>query len=200
MNDYYKESFDFVNSFYPLPESIFKQVYEFSELKQYGPNETIIDLGVIPQKVYLILNGAVRSYLILDDGREIIKSIYISKLFFTSFKALVNRTASLSIYETISECDILEIDYHALHKLCKSNIDVKTLYSKYLEFIIFEESDKYMEMVSLNAKERYLSLRKKIPDVDNLMPQYQIASYLGISPVQLSRIRSKLNRVTSKLN
>jgi len=193
MNDYYKESFDFVNIFHTLPESIFKQIFEFTALKTFGPNEKIIDFGETPQKIYLLLKGAIRSYMVLDDGREIIKTIFIPKQFFTSFKALINRKPSQATYETISECEILEIDYHLFHKLCMSNIEVKTLYSRYLEFIIFDESDKYIEMVSLNAKERYLSLRKKIPNVDNLMPQYQIASYLGISAVQLSRIRSKLN-------
>jgi hypothetical protein len=45
----------------------------------------------------------------------------------------------------------------------------------------------------MNATERYLSLRKQIPNIDNLIPQYQIATYLSITPVQLSRIRNNLN-------
>jgi hypothetical protein len=47
--------------------------------------------------------------------------------------------------------------------------------------------------MTLNATESYIKLRKQIPDIDSLIPQYQIASYLSISPVQLSRIRKKLN-------
>ncbi len=193
MNDYYKESFDFVNSFHPIPESTFKQIYEFSRLKRFGPNEKLIDLGDTPQKIYLIVKGVIRSYVILDNGKEITQSIFVPKMFFTSFKALIKRMPSNSIYETISECCIFEVDYALFTKLCKSDLQVMTLYTKYLEYIIFDESDKYIEIVSFNAKERYLSLRNRIPDIDNLMPQYHIASYLGVSPVQLSRIRSKLN-------
>ncbi|MGB6268061.1 MAG: hypothetical protein WBF67_03545 [Olleya sp.] len=45
----------------------------------------------------------------------------------------------------------------------------------------------------MNAKGRYLKLREKIPNIDNLIPQYQIAAYLSITPVQLSRIRAFIN-------
>ena len=44
----------------------------------------------------------------------------------------------------------------------------------------------------MDATQRYLKLCKKIPDIESLIPQYQIASYLGITPVQLSRIRKKM--------
>jgi hypothetical protein len=48
-----------------------------------------------------------------------------------------------------------------------------------------------VELISQNAKERYSALQKQIPEVDELIPQFHIASYLGITPVQLSRIRKK---------
>ena len=50
-----------------------------------------------------------------------------------------------------------------------------------------------LELMSLNATERYLNLRKRIPNIDELIPQFQIASFLNITPVQLSRVRKKLN-------
>ncbi len=193
MNDYYKESFDLVNSFHPISESIFKEIYEFSELKRFKPNKKIIDLGDTPQKIYLIANGILRSYVILDNGKEITQTIFVSKMFFTSFKALVKKEPSESVYETVTECDIFEIDHSLLSKVYKKNLEMMTAYNKYLEFLIYKESDRYIDIISSNAKERYLALRNRIPEIDNIMAQYHIASYLGISPVQLSRIRAKLN-------
>ena len=48
------------------------------------------------------------------------------------------------------------------------------------------------DLSSLDAKQRYLKLRKFIPEIDALIPQYHIASYLNITPVQLSRIRKDI--------
>lgn len=193
MNDYYAESFDIVNSIYPISESVFKQIYGFSKLKRFKPNEKIIDFGDKPQKIYLIVKGVLRSYLTLDSGKEITETIFVSKMFFTSYKALIKKEPSKSVYETVTECIIYEIDYSLLSKVYKESIEVMAFYNKYLEFLIYMEGAKYLEMISTNATERYLSLRNRIPDIDNIMPQYHIASYLGVSPVQLSRIRSKLN-------
>ena len=49
-----------------------------------------------------------------------------------------------------------------------------------------------LDVLSKDARTRYLELRNLIPQIDNLIPQYQIASFLNITPVQLSRIRSEI--------
>ena len=64
---------------------------------------------------------------------------------------------------------------------------------KLLEHIFITYENRSLDLMRLDATERYLKLREQIPNIDNLIPQYQIASYLNITPVQLSRIRKKLN-------
>ena len=49
-----------------------------------------------------------------------------------------------------------------------------------------------IELATLTAKDRYIKLKNRIPNIDNLIPQYHIASHLGITPIQLSRIRRDL--------
>ena len=72
------------------------------------------------------------------------------------------------------------------------NCDLFRFHSHFMEYLICQNDVKHKELLSMNATQRYLSLRKQIPNIDNLIPQYQIASYLSITPVQLSRIRAKL--------
>jgi hypothetical protein len=69
-------------------------------------------------------------------------------------------------------------------------MDVLKLYVGYLEHVFSINEDRHLKILSKDAKERYLDLKKNIPDIDDLIPQYQIAAYLNITPVQLSRIRS----------
>ena len=56
-----------------------------------------------------------------------------------------------------------------------------------------EYEERSLELMSMDATERYLKLRERIPHIDDLIPQFQIASFLSITPVQLSRIRKNLN-------
>jgi len=78
-------------------------------------------------------------------------------------------------------------------KLCKADVDVANLYAKILERIFIQYENRNLELISMDATERYLKLREQIPNIDDLIPQFQIASYLSITPVQLSRIRKKMN-------
>jgi hypothetical protein len=55
-----------------------------------------------------------------------------------------------------------------------------------------EYEKRQLELISMDAKQRYLTLINEIPEIETLIPQYQIASYLSVTPVQLSRIRKKI--------
>lgn len=84
--------------------------------------------------------------------------------------------------------------------LCETNSKLKALYTKVLEYLYIKYEKRLVESISLNATERYLELQKQIPDVNTLISQYHIASYLGITPVQLSRIRKKLDSQLTNVN
>jgi hypothetical protein len=85
------------------------------------------------------------------------------------------------------------MNFHDFKDLCREEFEIGRLYVKVLEHAFIAYEDRNLDLMRLNATESYLKLRKQIPNIDNLIPQYQIASYLNITPVQLSRIRKKLN-------
>ena len=141
----------------------------------------------------MLVSGLVRCYLITESGKEFNKSFYLPIGFVGSLTALIKRKPSLFVFEALSDCKLYEVDYYKLIELCKNNEQVNMLYSKVLEVVYVMYERRLIELISLDAKGRYLALRKQIPKVDELIPQYHIASYLGITPVQLSRIRKKLD-------
>ena len=192
MKPYYKETFDFINTFHPISDSVYRQLHDFSKFKELKSNEKLLKQGVIPQKVYFITKGVIRAYLRLDSGKEVTTTLHYPLMFFGSFRALLKKEPTSIIYETLTDCHVYEIDFTDFYRLCAKNIEVMALYSKLLESIIFKKEERYIELSHKDAKARYLSLRERIPDLDNIIPQYQIAASLGITPVQLSRIRAKL--------
>jgi CRP-like cAMP-binding protein len=69
-----------------------------------------------------------------------------------------------------------------------------TIARKYVETLFIEKEKRERRLLSEDAATRYLSFQKDYPGLEDKIPQYQIASYLGITPVALSRIRKKLNK------
>jgi CRP-like cAMP-binding protein len=183
---------DFLKSFNGVSEEILEELRKISNFKKIKSGKQIVKLNKVPSKVYMLLSGVVRCYLITESGKEFNKNFYLPIGFVGPLTALIKKQPSLFVFEALSDCEMYEIDYNKLIDLCKINEAVNMLYSKVLEsvYVIYER--RLIELISLDAKGRYLALQKQIPEVDALIPQYHIASYLGITAVQLSRIRKKL--------
>lgn len=183
----------FLNTFVEIPDELFVQLQGISEFRILEAGTQIVKLGEVPSKMYLLISGVIRCYLSTESGKEFNKSFYLPTSFVASLTALIKRKPSLFVFESITECKVYEVEYTKFLKLCSKNPCFKELYSKVLEIVYMKYEKRLVELISLNAKERYTELKKRIPRVDELIPQYHIASYLGITPVQLSRIRKNLD-------
>lgn len=186
------ESFDFLKSIGNVSEETFKQIREIAKYKKVPSGTKIVELNEIPTKIYMLISGAMRCYLNAESGKEYNKSFYLPISFFASLTALLKRKPSPLVFETLSECIIYELDFHEFMKLSEVNTSIKDLYIKVLELVYVGYEKRLVEMISLPAKERYLQLLKQYPNIEDSISQYHIASYLGITAVQLSRIRKKI--------
>ncbi|WP_298238340.1 Crp/Fnr family transcriptional regulator [uncultured Algibacter sp.] len=187
-------NFSFLNSITDISEETFEKIKAISEFKRVDAGVQIVQHGENSSKVYMLVSGIVRCYLNTEDGKEFNKSFYLPVSFVASLTALMKKKPSMFVFETLTDCKLYEIDYYKLMNLCEDNINLKNLYNKILESLYVKYENRLVELISLDAKKRYLELRKQIPSVDELIPQYHIASYLGITAVQLSRIRKKMER------
>ena len=185
-------NFEFLNSIENISEETFAELVKIAEFKRIPAGTQIIKSEEVPSKIYMLVSGVIRCYLSTESGKEFNKSFYLSSSFVASLTALIKKEPSLFVFETISDCKIYEIDYSELMELCKDDLSLKSLHIKVLEMVYFNYEKRLVDLISLDAKDRYYELKKQIPNIDEIISQYHIASYLGITPVQLSRIRKKL--------
>ncbi|WP_157805312.1 Crp/Fnr family transcriptional regulator [Confluentibacter citreus] len=183
----------FFNQFTYFSEEAFIELQNLSNFKKIGAGKQIIKFGEVPSKVYLLVSGVVRCYLSTESGKEFNKSFYLPLSVMGALTALKHKNESIFTFEALSDCEIYEVDYVKLMNLCDKNHSINKLYTRVLEEVYSKYETRLVELISLDARERYLELRKQIPGVDDLIPQYHIASYLGITAVQLSRIRKKMD-------
>ena len=87
-----------------------------------------------------------------------------------------------------------QLAYEQLPKKHGHRKSVGCVGRKIAEFYFLEKEQKELEMGLLDTDKRYLLMRERFPGIEAILPQYYIASYLGISPTQLSRIRKKLSQ------
>lgn len=142
------------------------------------------------QLVAFQLDGLIRSYILTDKGDErTIDFCRSGDIISTSD----GNAPSNSWIEAIKETTLLIIENHKLEELIINNSKLQIVILKMMESCLSLKSKREVELLSLDGKEKYQKFLEDNSDIINDIPQLYIASYLGISPVSLSRIKNKLN-------
>jgi len=185
-------SFVFLQKFSDISEASFLKLQNISEVKSFKSKEILAPAGEIPKKLYLLFSGVMRAYVSLECGKEYNKRLYSPISFAGALTAIIKNEPSEINYQALTDCKVFEVDFESFKKLCREDFGIGKLYVRVLEHVFIAYEERNLDLMILDASQLYSKLRKQIPNVDDLIPQYQIAAYLGITPVQLSRIRKKL--------
>ncbi len=184
---------NFINTYSPNLSKKSRQIFESNiQLKYYKKGDVIVNAGEIPTNFYILKTGVLRSFLRDSKGKEHIKTIYIPITTSGALSSLITKKPSNAIYDCLTDAEILVGDFYEFIKYTEKHHDLALLYNRVLESIFIRTEKRIFELSVLNATERYIKLKKEIPNISNLIQQYHIASYLNITPVQLSRIRKEL--------
>lgn len=181
---------NFVFNFYDkVSESSFEKFNQLMIPKKFSKDHKIVNLGQTPTSFYILKSGVVRSFLIDEKGKEYTKTIFVPITTTGNLGALITNKPSNLIYECLTDCEVLECNYQSFYKLSLTHHDLSIFHYKVLEHIYIREEAKILELSMLDASQRYEKLKIRLPNIDNLINQYHIASFLNITPVQLSRVR-----------
>lgn len=187
-------SFDFFKSKFNVSEDTFLILKKLASRKKITTGTILIKQGGMSDKLYFLTSGLMRSFRVTEAGKEYTKNIYSPLSFVGPLSSILTKKPSLLTYETLTDCQGFEVEFQAFYMLTETNLEVSNLYNRVLEYLFVIYERKQLEDISLNATERYELLKSRIPDIDEQIAQYQIASYLNITPVQLSRIRKEMKR------
>ena len=175
-----------------LPEETKRDILPYINKKILQKNQVIANQNETTKFFYILLSGIIRCYIPDNKGKEHIRTLFTPITATGSLSSLINETNSDAIYDCLTECVVLECNFVEIKILANKHHSLSLIYSESLQRSFMRTEERIYELSVLNSKERYLKLKKDIPDIDNLITQYHIAAYLNITPVQLSRIRKDL--------
>jgi len=159
-----------------------------SEEKQYTKGSLILKEGELCEYIYCILSGLTIIYF-RHKGKQYTRQFFVENSIFTEFMSLTTHTPSKSIIEAIEETKLLALPINTFLEHAQTHPSFMSIYKSISERISIEGIKKNMDIVSKNALDRYIDLLTQRPEIIRRVPQHYIASYLGITPESLSRIR-----------
>ncbi len=186
-----KNIISFLKNISPLSAqtlSLVESVFVFDELKK---GDYFVREGEYANEIAFMETGVVRAFYTNKQGKEYNKTFFVGPAIIGSYAALISKEKNRLPQQALSDCKIWRAKFEVIEKLSVNNYEVEHLRRKIAEQFFVGNEKKQLEMALLEAKERYLIFKTEHPGIEDLIPQYHIASYLGISPTQLSRIRQK---------
>ncbi|CAL2104324.1 cAMP-binding proteins - catabolite gene activator and regulatory subunit of cAMP-dependent protein kinases [Tenacibaculum sp. 190130A14a] len=182
----------FLAGYSPLSSKAKKEFEQIFSLNTYRKGEIIAGYSQSKCKFFLVKEGIVCSYLNDSKGKKVIRTLFTPISVIASLKSIININSTNANYHCLTNCSILAANLDDFLYLVDKHHDISKLYIEILEKSYAKLLERVTYLTTLEATERYLMLKKIAPNIENQIPQYQIASYLNISPIQLSRIRKKL--------
>ena len=161
-------------------------------LKHFKKKEFLSKVAETATNFYILKSGIVRSYYIDEAGKTHIRSLFTKMETTGDVGALLTGEPTKLYYDCLTDCEIYIVNFNSFVDITRQNHSFSMFYNTILTKVTLSFEAKIYDLSILNGTERYLKLKKQIPEIENLIPQYHIASYLNITPVQLSRIRKEI--------
>jgi signal-transduction protein with cAMP-binding, CBS, and nucleotidyltransferase domain len=189
MSDNFLNLFD---SYVKLTDKDIDICKQYFELKSLPKNNIVEEENKVPKHLYFITKGFMRLFYYDDNGDEITTHIESQNQFITSFTNFIREIKSNENLECITNCEFYKIERSKLIELIEKNENFKNF-----SLVIFEQAAartqiRANDFATLTADLRYKKLVEQQPEIIQNVPIQYIASYLGIKPQSLSRIRKQI--------
>ena len=170
------EQFEFIKSLF-LPIKVRK-------------GEFLLREGEIARNTIFVASGCLRTFTIDDKGKEHILQ-FSPENWWTGDMNFTNNVPSQCFIEALEDSEILVTEFTSIQKLLEYMPAMSAFYQAALQKAVAAKNQRIVSSMSATAEERYIEFLKKYPSLLQRVPQHMIASYLGISPETLSRIRKQ---------
>ena len=186
-----KELFDHINSRINITEEKFELISQRLNELNFHKNEIILKPNQLSAFHFFVRKGCLRSFFIDDSGKEHTISFAIENWFIGDYISYFGNEVSRLYIECLEDCSLLKIEKHIWEDLHFEIPQLETYTRINLELNFAVNQKKALGDLSLNSKERYTIFCTTYPNIEQRVKNYHIASYLGITPETLSRIRGE---------
>jgi CRP-like cAMP-binding protein len=170
-------------------QKLFLSLLEPRTLKR---KEIYLEAGDLCKYSAFVLDGALKSFTIDAEGKEHILSFATSDWWIADMYSYISRKPAVLTIEAIADSQVLLLSWENQQLLFERVTKFERFFRILIENALVANQQRLIDNLSSTAEERYLHFIEKYPIIPSCVPQHNIASYLGITPEFLSKIRRRL--------
>lgn len=157
--------------------------------KTFKRQETVSRPNAIPNEIFFINKGLIRVLITDNEGTEHTIHFALENQFIADYSNFLQKKQSLYSLQTLEETQVIILPRSAIDWGYKNLCEGQKMGRLIAEFYFIYQDDRIKNMYARTPKQRYDSITDVFPNIHNRVPQHMIASYLGITPVHLSRLK-----------
>ncbi len=176
-----------------IPDEMIEKLYAICNEQDIKKGEFFIRAGSVPEHMGFNLEGLFRLYYLDEDGNDFTKAFSEPGRFLISYSAIVQKRPSYFSIEALQDSKILKFNYEAFDQMIQSDTRWYPFTYKLLETVYIMKELREKSFLLDDAAKRYQEFKERYADVEDQIKLYHVASFLGITPEALSRIRKLKN-------
>lgn len=186
--------FDQFRNKFPLTDEKWMEYTNYFNRIEIPAKTNLLEEGEISKKLFIIEKGCIRVWF-NNNGKDLTTQFFFENQSVASIESFMKKFPSQAAVETIESSVLWWISKNDLDKILEEIKEIPELRDRLID-MLFQRTFDYMKyfvsFIKDSPTQRYLNLIKERPQIIQRVPQHYIASYLGVTTVHLSRIKSKL--------
>ncbi|WP_316570880.1 Crp/Fnr family transcriptional regulator [Neobacillus sp. YIM B06451] len=163
-------------------------------VEEFKKGTVLFKQGDAPTKCYFILKGCVRQYSIDEEGREVTSNFYTEEQAIAIFNHHKPDKSSDYTYTCIEDSVMVVGDLDMEKDMYDKHPQLERMTRRMIEENFSQVQEEFATFIASSPEERFKTLQMKRPSLIDRVPQHQLASYLGITPESLSRIKKRIHQ------
>lgn len=176
-----------------LTDTTISKLMSLGEIQVLQEGETFIKQGERHNRIALVMQGLLRNYIMNDNGEQITVVFATELQSIAPYKCLFLQQPASETTEAVKSSVLITFDYPTMRKLGEEEPEFNKLYMDALEKTLMNAIERVEDFTIAKPEERYQRLLAKHGYLIEQAPLKYLASYLGINPVSLSRIRKRIS-------
>ena len=185
------ELLDYFKNAVSISPEIETKLHKIVKEKNLIKGEQILADNSIKKEHIFVVSGCLRSFYKTENGKEHTIQFAIKNWWISDYITLYTDNKSVVSIESLTHSKVLIIDNSKVEKFYEEFPQFETIQRKNFEKRIAALQKRILSLLVLSAAEKYNQFIKDYTEFEKIIPNYQIASYLGITPQSLSRIRKQ---------
>jgi CRP-like cAMP-binding protein len=162
------------------------------KVRKYLKGQFVIQNGDVSRYENFVLSGCLKTFYIDNEGQEHIVMFAIENWWTTDLGSFITQTPADFNVQCLENSQLIQIHYKDLEQLYIEMPKLERFFRIIIQKAFVAAQKRVISNFSLPAMDRYIQFREQYPKIEQRVPQYMIASYLGITKEFLSKIRSQL--------